>query len=88
MQYHSIVLQAFVDTNLKFVTVDLGAFGKQSGGGVFQYSSLYQSLEAPSLKFPEDTFLPHSEITLPHIFVGGEAYPLATYLVKPYSRRT
>jgi hypothetical protein len=87
MQYHSIVLQAFVDTNLKFVTVDLGAFGKQSGGGVFQYSALYQSLETPSLKFPEDTFLPHSEITLPPIFVSGEAYPIATYLMKPYSRR-
>jgi len=45
-------------------------------------------LETPSLKFPEDTILPHSEVTLPHIFVGGEAYPLATYLMKPYSRRT
>jgi len=36
-------------------------------------------LETPSLKFPEDTVLPHSEIILPHVFVGDEAYPLATY---------
>lgn len=69
-----------MNTNLKFVTVDLGAFGKQSSGGIFQYSALYQSLETPSLKFPEDTFLPNSEITLPHIFVGGEAHPLANLL--------
>ena len=32
--------------------------------------------------------MPHSEITLPHVFVGDEAYPLITYLMKPYSRRT
>jgi hypothetical protein len=27
-QYNSIVLQAVVDANLKFVTVDIGAYGK------------------------------------------------------------
>jgi hypothetical protein len=87
-QYHSIVLQAVVDANFKFVTVDVGAYGKQSDGGVFRYSALYQSLETGSLKLPEDTVVPNSEITLPHVFVGDEAYPLTTYLMKPYSRRT
>jgi len=86
--YHSIVLQAVVDANLKFVTVDVGAYGKRSDGGVFRYSALYQSLETRSLKLPEDTVLPNSEITLPYVFVGDEAYPLTTYLMKPYSRRT
>jgi len=71
---HSIVLQAVVDANLKFVTVDVGAYGKQSDGGVFRYSALYQSLETRSMKLPEDTVLPNSEITLLHIFVGDEAY--------------
>jgi len=86
--YHSIVLQAVVDANLKFVTVDVGAYGKQSDGGVFRYSALYQSLESRSLKLPEDRVLPNSELTLPYVFVGDEAYPLTTYLMKPYSRRT
>jgi hypothetical protein len=78
-QYHSIVLQAVVDANLKFVTADIGAYGKQSNGGVFRYSALYQSLETRSLKLPEDAVLPNSEITLPYVFVGDEAYPLTTY---------
>jgi len=38
-------------------------------------------LETRSLQVPEDTVLPHSEITLPHIFVGNEAYLLTTYLI-------
>ena len=77
-----------MDANLKFVTVDVGAYGTQGDGGVFRYSALYQSLGTRSLKLPEDTVLPNSEITLPYVFVGDEAYPLTTYLMKPYSRRT
>ena len=68
-----------MDANLKFVTVDVGAYGKQSDGGFFRNSALYQSLETRSLQVPEDTVLPHSEITLPHIFVGNEAYLLTGY---------
>jgi hypothetical protein len=80
-QYHSIVLQAVLDTNLKFVTVDVGAYGKQSHCGVFRNSAPYQSLETRSLQVPEDTVLPHSEITLPKIFVGDETYLLTAYLI-------
>jgi len=37
--------------------------------------------EQRSLQVPGDKILPHSEITLPHIFVGDEAYLLTTYLM-------
>jgi len=69
-----------VGAYLKFVTVDTGAYGKQSDGEVFRNSALCQSLETRSLQVPEDTVLPHGEITLPHTFVGDEAYLLTTYL--------
>ena len=35
--------------------------------------------ETRSLKVPEDSVLSHSEITLPYMLVGDDAYPL-TYL--------
>jgi len=71
-----------VDADLKFVTVDVGVYGKQSDDGVFRNSALYQSLEETrSLQVSEDTVLPHIEITLAHIFVGDEAYLLTAYLV-------
>jgi len=85
-QCHSIVLQAVVDANLKFVTVDVGAYGKQNDGGVCRNSALYQSLATWNLQLPEDAVLPLSKITLPQTFVGHEAYPLTTYKMKPYSR--
>jgi hypothetical protein len=80
-QYHSTVLQVVVDADLKLVTVDVGVYGKQRDGGVFRNWALYQSLETRSLLVPEDTVLPHSEITLPYIFVGDEVYLLTTYLI-------
>jgi hypothetical protein len=53
-----------VDADLKFLTVDIKAYGKQRDGD-FRYSPLYQSLETRSLKLPEYTVLPQSEIILP-----------------------
>jgi len=85
-QDNSIFLQAVVDADLKIGAVDVGAFGTQRDGGVFRYSALYQRMETRSLKLPENTVLPNSEITLPHVFVGDEAYPQTTYLLKTYSR--
>jgi hypothetical protein len=70
-----------VEANPKFVTVDVVAYGKQRDGGIFRNSALYQSLETRSLQVPADIVLPHSEITLPHIFVGDEAYLLTIYLI-------
>jgi hypothetical protein len=86
-QCHSSVLKAVADANIKFVTVDVGAYGKQNDGGVFRNSAVYQSLETRSLQVPKDTVLLHSEIRLPRIFVGDEAYTLTTSIIKPYSRR-
>ena len=61
--------------------MDEGAYGKQIDGGLFRNSALYQSLETRSLQVSEDTVLPHSEITLAHIFVSAETCLLTTYLI-------
>lgn len=85
-QYFSIVLQAVADANYKFVCIDVGGYGKQSDGGTFASSTLYQQLENNFL-LPEGKKLPNSEVVLPHVLLGDDAYPLKSYLMKPYSKR-
>lgn len=85
-QFFSIVLQALVDANYKFINIDVGGYGKQSDGGTFRSSTLFLYLTDGRLNIPHDTALPNSEITVPYVFIGDEAYPLLRNLLKPYSR--
>lgn len=86
--FHSTVLQAVADANAKFLVVEVGGYGKQSDGGTFSASDLYQLLEKGKLNVPPDTPLPDRELSLdmPHVFVGDEAYPLMRNLLRPYPR--
>nr|CAI5838516.1 unnamed protein product [Callosobruchus analis] len=74
--YFSIVLQGIADANYKFIAVEVGAYGRQSDGGTFSDSNIYQRLEAKTLNIPA-----------PYVLLGDDAYPLKTYLLKPYSRQ-
>lgn len=40
IHHHTVLLQAVVDANIKFVTVDVGGYGKQSKG-MFSDTQLY-----------------------------------------------
>jgi hypothetical protein len=40
IQYHTVILQAVMDANIKFITVAVGEYGKQSKG-MFSYTQLY-----------------------------------------------
>lgn len=86
-QFFSIVLQAVADANLKFVAIDIGAYGRESDGGIFRNSSLYQHLITNTLEIPEDTELPGTSIKMPYVFVADEAYPLLINVLRPYPGR-
>lgn len=86
LKYYSIGLQGVADANKKFITIEVGSKGSESDGGVFQSSTLYNLLEANRLNVPHDKALPNSNIILPNVMIGDEAYPLKTYLMRPYPR--
>lgn len=80
----SIVLLALVDANCKFIAIDVGSYGKNSDGGIFSHSTFGKALEQNKLNVPKDANLPSTEIPAPYVIVGDEAFPLRTYLMRPY----
>ena len=48
-QYFSIVLQAVAGPDYRFLAIDIGAYGKESDGGIFRHSNLSKKLEMLAL---------------------------------------
>jgi len=67
----STVLIAVVGPNYQFIYNDIGSNGSLSDGGVFRNCSLFEALE--NGLFPNNGAI-----------VGDDAFPLKTYLMKPY----
>lgn len=72
----NIILMAAVDANYCFRYIDIGAQGRHSDGGVFDHCSLRHMIEQNKLHIPEN-----------FVFVGYQAFPLKSYLMRPYPRR-
>ena len=69
-----------------FTYVDVGAEGRNSDGGVFRQSRLYENIQIGSLQIPNDAVPPLGQQELPYVIVGDEAFPLLPYLMRPYSK--
>ncbi|KAJ8972514.1 hypothetical protein NQ314_000159 [Rhamnusium bicolor] len=77
-----------INANYKFIAIDVGAYGKNSDGGIFKNSNLGRGLNNNTLHIPPAKQLPGSNEIQPFIIVGDEAFPLRTNLMKPYSKDT
>jgi hypothetical protein len=69
------VLQGFADSQYRFPAFDVGAYLQQSGCRIFRQSSLYQLLNSNNFNMPNKE-VPPSDVKLPFLIVGDEAYPL------------
>lgn len=67
--------------------IDVGSYGKDSDGGVLSNSNILKRLENKTLKLPYPSKLPNSNIISPYTFIADEAFPLRTYMMRPYPRR-
>jgi len=74
------------DANCCFSIVDIGAEGRRSDAGVFASSNLAHLLDTSSLQLPSARHLDNSAIKFPYVLVGDEAFPLSSYMMRPYPR--
>jgi hypothetical protein len=84
--YFSIVVQGVSDLDYRFMCIEVGAFGKQSDGDVFQSSNLRKLIESGNFNIPEPSLLPNTNVKAPYVMIGEEAYPLKTYLMRPFPK--
>ncbi|KAH9645439.1 hypothetical protein HF086_006465 [Spodoptera exigua] len=80
------VLLAVVDAKYNFLIVDVGSYGKNSDGGILQNSKFGKKLNTNKLKLPPNKPLPNTTESLPHVFIGDEAFPLSNNILRPYPR--
>ncbi|CAN7983390.1 unnamed protein product [Ixodes hexagonus] len=80
-------LLAVSDANYRFLYVEVGHNGSEADGGVFRRSNLQRKIEENLQGIPPDAAL-GSVGSMPFFFVGDEAFPLRTYLMRPYPRKS
>ena len=65
----------------------MGCQGRISDGGVFHNTSLHRAIEDGTARIPRNGALPNTDVVLPYAIVGDEAFPLRSYLMKPFPQR-
>ena len=73
-----MVLLAVADANYCFPVVDIGAYRRNSDGGILASSAFGKTLQNETLDLLKDKHLSGAANlgTLPYVFVGDEAFPL------------
>nr|CAI5859436.1 unnamed protein product [Callosobruchus analis] len=86
-QFHSIALMGIANSNYEFIMFDVGTNGRVSDGDVINNTCFYKALVEGQLKIPADRNLPGTNINVPHVLIGDEAFALKPTLMRPYPYR-
>lgn len=85
-KYYSIVLMAVANHVYRFTLVDVGAYGGNSDGGIFNESLIGENLRNETLNLPKGTFqLPGSQDRTATFLLADDAFSLSTRIMKPYT---
>lgn len=87
MEKQFFLLHLSILSCTRFLYVEFGQHGSESDGGIFGSSEFHKSLGRGDQGLPVDAPLGGIGDT-PYFFVGDEAFPLKTYLMRPYSRKS
>ncbi|CAF4830889.1 unnamed protein product [Pieris macdunnoughi] len=79
---------AVVDSNYKFIFVDIGSYGNDCDSAIFQRTQTthtYKFLSEGRLQIPTPFLHPNQSVRTPYVLVGDEAFQLTHNLLRPYS---
>ncbi|XP_011060523.1 PREDICTED: uncharacterized protein LOC105149654 [Acromyrmex echinatior] len=85
-QFFNMILLAVCDATYKFTWVNIEQRGSISDDGVWANTKLASSLAAGDLLLPDPTLFPETNTPFPFVFIGDEAFPLSTHMMRPYPR--
>ena len=77
---------ALLDADYKFIWVDIGANGSASAGAIFNHSEMKEVIENCTIGFLAADPFPNDDRPMPYFINGDNAFPLITWLTKPFSR--
>lgn len=83
-KFYSVVLQAVVDSNARFIFIEVGAPGRQHDSCTFQSSDFCKALSSRQLQVPKEMRLPSSKV--PFMFIADGAYGISQFILKPFRK--
>jgi len=85
LQTFFLVLMAAVDSNYRFVYIDVEAYGKDCDSSVLQRTNFYGMLTDGRLTVPQPALVQEgSDVKLPFVLVGDQAFSLTDTVLRPY----
>ena len=84
---NSIILMGVIGPEYEFLVADVGMNGRMSDGGNWARNEFRESLANPDnpLSIPDPRPLPSRGMDVPYVCVGDDAFPLTSYMMKPYA---
>lgn len=83
--FHSFVLFAVVDGDYNFIYANIGCKGRISDAEVLNDTQFTKCLDNTRMHLPSRCNLPGRTAAIPVIFLGDDAFPLMTNIMKPFS---
>ncbi|XP_060880085.1 uncharacterized protein LOC132951996 [Metopolophium dirhodum] len=87
-KYFSIILMAVVDSEYRFIHINVGAYGREGDSSVFKECPFGKKLYSEQLGLPAPKPLPNTEDKpQPFVIIGDEAFGLHKNLLRPFPGR-
>ncbi|XP_040065732.1 uncharacterized protein LOC115310036 isoform X2 [Ixodes scapularis] len=76
---------AICNAKYRFLYVEIGHHGSESEAGIFIRSDFLQAIAEGQRRLPTASWLGSRKV--PYFFVGDEAFPLKTFVMRPFLRK-